>query len=188
MSRHRAATQPARPLHGAGALGNVQQVRRACSRCAGRAAGARACQVGAHGRRARVGLAGGRSRQLGERVCRRAGHRSAGRVAAGAVGARWACAAWAHGLSAWPGRAAWGRSLGARPGRAAWAGLCTWCTRPVFSPVRLGIFPESNFWTLFVNPTHEHCSSKKKFPKKKFIKLNKNKIKSIQIWQNFQKN
>ena len=43
----------------------------------------------------------------------------------------------------------------------AWAGygLCTRCTWPVFDPVRLGIIPESIFWTLFVNPVHEHCSS-----------------------------
>ena len=48
-------------------------------------------------------------------------------------------------------------AAGARPGRWAhgqpccWAGfgLCTRCTRPVFGPVRLGIFPES---------LNEHCS------------------------------
>ena len=48
------------------------------------------------------------------------------------------------------------RGLGARVGFA----LCTRYTRPVFGPVRLDIFPESNFWTLFVNPVHEHCSSR----------------------------
>ena len=37
------------------------------------------------------------------------------------------------------------RGLGARAG----FGLCTRCTRPVFGPVRLGIFPES---------LNEHCS------------------------------
>ena len=69
-------------------------------------------------------------------------------------------------------RARRGRSRSAR-GRAGWAlgaraglGLCTRCTRPVFGPVRLGIFLSQNFWTLFMNPVHEHCSSRN-FSKKK---------------------
>ena len=126
--------------------------------------------LGARGvrRRACVGLAGGRCRKLSAR-------------ALGAAGA-WACGAGSsmrgRGVRQ-AGRGALGehdrqaqgaRDLGARAG----FGLCT---RPVFGPVRLGIFHESNFWTLFVNPVHEHCSSQN-FPKKKiFIKLNKNKIK-----------
>ena len=72
---------------------------------------------------------------------------------AGALGARWA------GLA---GR--WARGLGARAG----LGLCTRCTRPVFGPVRLGTFLSQIFWTLFVNPVHEHCSSRN-FSKKKNI-------------------
>ena len=85
-------------------------------------------------------------------------------------------------------RGAWGPrpGLGARPGRAGWPGLCTWCTRLVFGPIRLGIFPESNFLTLFVSPVHERCSSQN-FSKKQFIKLNKNQIKSNKIRQNFRK-
>ena len=67
---------------------------------------------------------------------------------AGARGARGA------GLA---GRAAWARGLGVRPGRAAWP----WAVHSTcFCPVRLGIFLSQNFWTLFVNPVHEHCSSR----------------------------
>ena len=76
------------------------------------------------GRRwARVGRAGGRDKQLGERARGRAGAGRSGlagvrrieRAAAGAANARGA------------------RGLGA--GRASWPGLCTRCTRLVFSPV-----------------------------------------------------
>ena len=77
-------------------------------------------------------------------------------------------AGWAAG--AWPGR--WARGLGAGRGLGARAGLglCTRCTRPVFGPVRLGIFLSQNFWTLFMNPVHEHCSSRNFSKKKIFLK------------------
>ena len=91
--------------------------------------------------------------------CRRAGgRRASGRRAAAARGA--------YAAGERPGR--WAHGLGARAG----FGLCTRCTWPVFGPVRLGIFPESNFWTLFVNPVHEHCSSQNSL--NFFIKLNEN--------------
>ena len=93
---------------------------------------------------------GARGRQ--QRLAGRAGQAAAARRARAAV-AR---------LGAWSAR-----GTGAR--RAGWPGLCTLCTRPVFGPVRLSIFPESNFWTLFVNPVHEHCSSQN-FSKFFFIK------------------
>ena len=127
---------------------------------------------GARGRRA-VGaraLASARTRadaQAG--VARAAGGRWVGarQGAAAGAGARRARGA---GLA---GR--WARGLGAR----ASLGLCTRCTRPVFGPVRLGIFPSQNFWTLFVNPVHEHCSSRNFFEKKNiFLNLIKNQIKS----------
>ena len=41
----------------------------------------------------------------------------------------------------------WARSLGARAG----LGLCTRCTRPVFGPVRLGIFLSQ----IFLDIVHE---------------------------------
>ena len=75
------------------------------------------------------------------------------------------------------GHAAWARGLGARAG----LGLCTRCTRLVFGPVRLGIFLSQNFWTLFVNPAHEHCSSRNFSKKKIILNLIKNQIKSNKI-------
>ena len=89
-----------------------------------------------------------------------------------------------HELAAGRGRAA-GRAGGRRAddrqacglGARAGLGLCTRCTRPVFGPLQLGIFLSQNFWTLFVNPVHEHCSSRNFL--KFFFKFNKksNKIK-----------
>ena len=119
-------------------------------------------------------------------LCRKIGSCVATRCWAGALGARGvqadaggALGAQAAGRGARQGvagerqargRGSWGARprLSARSGRAGWPGLCTWCTRPVFGPVRLGIFPEANFWTLFVNPVHEHCLSQN-FPKKKLL-------------------
>ena len=71
-----------------------------------------------------------------------------------------------------PGR--WARGLGARAG----LGLCTRCTRPVFGPVRLGIFLSQIFWTLFMNPVHEHCSYRNFSKKQNILNLIKNQIKS----------
>ena len=42
----------------------------------------------------------------------------------------------------------WARSLGARAG----LGLCTRCTRPVFGPVRLGIFLSQKFLDIVGEP------------------------------------
>ena len=117
--------------------------------------GARQRATGADTVQTRGGRAAGASMGAAalERVGR-AGGRRAGRQARGAT----RCAA---GRAERAGQG-WLGGLGARAGQR----LCTRCTRPVFGPVRLGIFPESNFWTLFVNPVHEHCSSQN-FPKKK---------------------
>ena len=134
------------------------------SRCwalgAGRAGALQAS--GARGRSGRLaggGRAGGHGargrRTLGRRAGR--GRQVSGARAAGARGARGRARQQARERAGqgWLGgrRAAW--ALGARPG----LGLCTRCTRPVFGPVRLGIFLSQICWTLFVNPVHEHCSS-----------------------------
>ena len=62
---------------------------------------------------------------------------------------------------------------GARQGRAgcsAWArGLATGCALGALGlfSIRFDlVFFLSRFWTLFVNPVHEHCSSQKSFEKK----------------------
>ena len=61
------------------------------------------------------------------------------------------------------------RARGRQAEACCWASwLCTQCTQPIFGPVSLGIFPESTFWTLFMNPVHEHCSSQN-FSKKKIL-------------------
>ena len=75
----------------------------------------------------------------------------------------------------------WSRGLGDQAG----LGLCTRCTQPVFGPVRLGIFLSQNFWTLFVNPIHEHCSYEKISKKKEtyFLKIFKNQIKIYKIFE-----
>ena len=84
-----------------------------------------------------------------------------------AAGGRWVGARGrARGQARAPAERAGQGCLGARAG----LGLCTRCTRPVFGPVRLGIFLSQNFWTLFVNPVHEHCSSQN-FSKKFFFFL-----------------
>ena len=92
--------------------------------------------------------------------CRQRARGRAEQTVAGAQGPRQA------------GRRRWARGLGARAGLE----LCTQCTRPVFGPVRLGIFLSQIFWTLFVNSVHEHCSarifSKKKNIFKKYLKIN----------------
>ena len=104
---------------GLGALG-ARGARRALAERAGWRAWVRGRVEQAAGRAGvgRSGRAGVRSAQQG-----------AGR-AAGATGAR---------ASGALGRAGW--AAGAQAG----LGLCTRCTRPIFSPVRLGIFPESIF-------------------------------------------
>ena len=98
-------------------------------------------------------------------------------------------AGWALGAQA--GRRRW--ALGARglgAGGVAWAlgaraglELCTRCIRPVFGPVRLGIFLSQIFWTLFVNPVHEHCSARIFSKKKYFLKIFKNQIKFDKIFE-----
>ena len=141
-------------------------------RAAGAGVGAGACPGSADGHEARgragAGRAGARVAQgagagAGRRrqARARAGSGTAGRARQGAadVGTRGAGGGRA-------GRVAW--ALGARPRRLGWPGLCTRCTRPVFGPVRLGIFLSQIFWTLFVNPVHEHCSSRN-FSKKKIF-------------------
>ena len=131
--------------HGSWARWGVEQAlgKRADARASGRRAGRAGCP-GLAG----AGGAAGRS------------SRSAQSAGQGWLGGR--RAAWA--LGARPGR--WARSLGAR----ARLRLCTRCTRPVFGPVRLGIFLSQIFWTLFVNPVHEHCSSRNFSKKKIFFK------------------
>ena len=58
-------------------------------------------------------------------------------------------------------RSAGGRAVRARPGR--WARGLAKAVHLVHSacfwPGLTRYFPESNFWTLFANPVHEHCSS-----------------------------
>ena len=104
---------------------------------------------GAHGRRGGAGrLAGaGRRADTGGRA---GGRGERGRRTLGRRGAR---AAGRGGRARARAGQGW---LGARPGRWAGLGLCTQCTRPVFGPVRLGIFLSQIFLTLFVNPVHEH--------------------------------
>ena len=127
-----------------------------------------------------------RGKRLGAQGAARHGRRRqrgrgrAEQMAAGARGARqvgrrrWARA----GLAAGARPRRWARGLGARAGLE----LCTRCTRHVFCPVRLGIFLSQIFWTLFMNPAHEHCSARI-FSKKKFffLKIFKNKLKSNKI-------
>ena len=147
------AGQQARAQAGAGALGW------ACvGRWAGRAWGTGLGVEGVvHNRQgARQGRAAGRARGRGARGRQvQAGGRRAG--SAGHAG---------------PGR--WARGLGARAG----LGLCTRCTRPVFGQVRLGIFLSQIFWTLFMNPVHEHCSYRNFSKNQNILNLIKNKIKS----------
>ena len=96
------------------------------------------------GVRGRAGQAAG---ARGRRQARGAGGRRAagrGRGAVGGAQARGSRQAGAgHAGLTRPGH--WARGLGARAG----FGLCARCTRPVFGPVRLGIFLES---------LNEHCS------------------------------
>ena len=90
----------------------------------------------------RAGLGAG---ALGRQVRRRGQARGRGRgrksKQASARGRR--AAAGRRRAVAARGRARQARGLDA--GCPGWPGLCTWCTRPVFGPVRLGIFPESIF-------------------------------------------
>ena len=121
----------------------------------------------AGGRGARACWASGRRLAAGVRQQGRGHGRDTGRARQGAAagaGSRGACGAGLAGRQA-RGLGA-GRGLGARAG----LGLCTRCTRPVFGPVRLGIFLSQIFWTLFVNPVHEHCSSRNFSKKKIFLK------------------
>ena len=137
----------------------------------GRAAGgqaARRADAGRHGASGRVRgaqAAGERGSSRQEQRWRAGGH--PGR-AVGAAEGRGARGRGTQGVR--PGRGACG--LGARAG----LGCALGALGLFFGPVRLGIFLESNFWTLFVNLVHEHCSSQN-FPNFFFIKLNKNKIK-----------
>ena len=76
----------------------------------------------------------------------------------------------AHGGRA--GRAAGGaQARGARQAGAGHAGWL-WAVHSVHSacfwPGSTRYFFESNFWTLFVNPVHEHCSSQIFIGKKYF--------------------
>ena len=94
-----------------------------------------------------LGAASARAGELGARHGRAAGARQqTGRAGGQALGVR-GRAGQATGARQRRGRrtaeARQARGLGA--GRAGWPRLCTWCTRPVFGPVRLGIFPESIF-------------------------------------------
>ena len=88
----------------------------------------------------RAGRAGGRW-AMGV-LARRRGADSRRTLGAGGRAGRWAPLragrAGVGAADARPGR--W-----ALPGRAGWPMLCTWCTQPVFGPVRLGIFPGSTF-------------------------------------------
>ena len=136
-ARHQARHQAGRAFVGA-------QTGAGAGRCAN--TGGHAGRRGARGRRT-LGRRAGRARQGARAAGARQGARTAG---SGARGVR----------SRGGRRTAW--ALGAQPG----LGLCTRCTRPVFGPVRLGIFLSQNFWTLFVNPVHEHRSSRN-FSKKK---------------------
>ena len=118
-------------------------------------------------------------------VCRRAGGRcrQLGARARGATGARVCGAGGGRRAGRERGARQAGRRIGARDrqalgvrgahglGAGASLGLCTWCTRPVFVPVRLGIFRSQIFGTLFVNSVHEHCSSQNFSEKKIFIKF-----------------
>ena len=84
---------------------------------------------------------------------------------------------------------------GARPGsglgawRAAWApglaGAVHLVHSAIFGPVSLSIFLSQIFWTLFVNPVHEHCSSRNFSKKKIFFKKKKlkNQIKFDKIFE-----
>ena len=170
--------------HDAG-LGRWARAGRAGSRLgAGRAGVGRAGRARGAGGWARAGSGTARASQaMGTRACGAGGGRRAGRAAGGAqaLGARGALGrvtTWA--LGARPGR--WESGLGARAGLE----LCTRCTRPVFGLVRLGIFLSQIFWTLFVNPVHEHCSSRN-FSKKKninyFLKILKNEINFDKIFE-----
>ena len=90
------------------------------------------------GQAGRSGQAAGRAGRAlgagGKAWARRA--QAGARVGIGAVGG-------------WAQQARGRQALGARGacclGARAGYGLCTWCTRPVFCPVRLSIFPESIF-------------------------------------------
>ena len=90
-----------------------------------------ACKHGTGLRQAR-----GQTRACGARRWQAAG---AGGTGVRAIGARGRAGRRQVRGKARQARTAW--ALGVRPGY----GLCTRCTRPVFGPVRLSIFPESIF-------------------------------------------
>ena len=133
-------------------------VRRLGVQGAGQMLGAREACVGrAGGSWAKQGLGAERAGALQARGAR---GRSGRRAGDGRQGAAEGTGARGAGLA---GRQA--RGLGTRAGLE----LCTRCTRPVFGPVRLCIFLSQIFWTLFVNPVHEHRSARI-FSKKKKLK------------------
>ena len=103
------------------------------------------------------GLAGGRCRQLGAR-----GRCAVGAQACGAGDGRRA------GAGAGARQAGAKRARRERPGRASWPWAVYSVHSACFWPGSTRYFPESNFWTLFVNPVHEHCSSQIFFGKKIF--------------------
>ena len=121
------------------------------------------------------GLAGRSGRASGHRRAsarERAGSGTARRSSAQAAGRQARTRQGAAGVGA----------RGAGRGRAAWApglaGAVHLVHSAVFGPVRLSIFLSQNFWTLFVNPVHEHCSSRNFSKKKNILNLIKNQIKS----------
>ena len=126
------------------------------------------------------GVRGARRWQLGEAGAGRWASGKSGRRASGRrAGSTWqgaAAGAGARGARGVGLARRQARGLGARPGLE----LCTRCTRPVFGPVRLSIFLSKIFWTLFVNPVHEHCSARISSKKKIFFKI----FKKIQIKSN----
>ena len=121
--------------------------------------------------------AGGRAeraagRWLGAQAGVRNGQLALAGRASGTAGRAGHAGSWALGARA-AGHSRPGRGLGA--GRAAWApglaGAVHLVHSAVFGPVRLSIFLSQIFWTLFVNPVHEHCSSRNFSKKKKKFKF-----------------
>ena len=112
-------------------------------------AGPRHSRRGAQARRWGAGRSGRAG--AGELWERRGGSGEQGARGSGKQGARGRGAAWA---------------LGSRPGRAGWPRAMHLVHSACFWP---DLVPESNFWTLFANSVHEHCSSQIFFGKKKNI-------------------
>ena len=137
--------------------------------------------VGAQWARRRAGkrqALGASGRAAGERGAR-------GRQASGARGARGGRQArWARQQARARVERAGQGWLGA--GRAGWPWAVHSVHSACFWPSSTRYFPESNFfWTLFVNPVHEHCSSRNFSKKKKYLKKKKlkNQIKFDKIFE-----